>query len=152
MQDEETPVPAARPRQAREPDWIAIRADYESHEMTRAAICRRHGITMAALRERTRFARWGEADYAAIDRRILVDRTMALLERHIEHLETLMEKEEGREMDRETVLLGNISRNLDKLIDLDRAQAPGRESKAETAEMRDLRQKLADRIDALVKR
>jgi hypothetical protein len=55
-------------------------------------------------------------------------------------------------MDKETVLLGNISRNLDKLIELDRAQAPGRENKAETAEMQDMRRQLAGRIDALVKR
>jgi hypothetical protein len=55
-------------------------------------------------------------------------------------------------MDKEAVLLGNIARNLEKLIDLDKAQTPGREVKAETAEMQDMRRQLAGRIDALVKR
>jgi hypothetical protein len=145
------PVPVA-PRRTPEPDWAAIRADYQSHEMTRAAICRKHRITMATLRKHTSRVRWGEGDYDAIDRRIIVDRTMALLELQIEHLETTMKQGKGRAMDKETVLLGNISRNLDKLIELDRAQAPGRENKAETAEMQDMRKKLAQRIDALVKR
>lgn len=151
MQNEDIPTLVAKHRRPR-PNWAAIRADYLSHEMTRAAICRKHRITMATLRKRTSRVRWGEGDYDAIDRRILVDRTMALLEQQIEHLETTMKQGKGRAMDKETVLLGNISRNLDKLIELDRAQAPGRENKAETAEMQDMRKKLAQRIDVLVKR
>ena len=145
-------APLPRPHRPAEPDWAAIRADYESREMTRTAICRKHAITMTALRERARGTRWEIADYTSIDRRILVDRVMALLERQIERAEIAMDRDEDRQMDKEAALLGNIARNLEKLIDLDRAQTTGREVKAETAEMQDMRRKLAGRIDALVKR
>ena len=85
-------------------------------------------------------------------RRILIDRVMVILERQIEFAEKKLEEKEDRQVDKEAVLLGNIARNLEKLIDLDKAQQPGREVKAENAEMQDMRRQLAGRIDALVKR
>jgi hypothetical protein len=149
--DTAEPAVAATPAPAG-PDWAKIRADYQSREMTRFAICRKHDISRAALDARARDARWKIPNFDAIERRLLIDRVMGILEQQIELAEKKIEEKEDRQMDKEAVLLGNIARNLEKLIDLDKAQAPGREVKAETAEMQDMRRQLAGRIDALVKR
>lgn len=52
---------------------------------------------------------------------------------------------------KEVTVLGNLARNLDKLIALEKADATGRSSAPETAEMREIREKLAKRIDELTK-
>jgi hypothetical protein len=159
MNEDTTPLPAdtAEPAVAATPapagpDWAKIRADYESLTMTRLTICTKHGISKAELLDRARKARWEIPGYDAVERRILIDRVMVILERQIEFAEKKLEEKEDRQVDKEAVLLGNIARNLEKLIDLDKAQQPGREVKAETAEMQDMRRQLAGRIDALVKR
>lgn len=80
-------------------------------------------------------------------RRGLISRLEVLLEKQVEQLEI---GQNGHTPDKEIALLGTLARTLEKLIELDENQSPPKpEKKTETAEMMQLRKKLADRIKNL---
>lgn len=80
-------------------------------------------------------------------RRGLISRLEVLLEKQVEQLET---GQNEHTPDKEIALLGTLARTLEKLIELDENQSPPKsEKKTETAEMKQLREKLSDRIKNL---
>ena len=126
-------------------EWAPVRADYEARYISRYAICLKYQIPMAELLERAEKNKWQRDDSDAVDRQILINQLLVLLQRQINQLEQSMSGS-----DKETAVLAKLSANLDKLIAMEKAA--GRTSEAqETREMQDIRQKLAKRIDALTK-
>ncbi len=79
------------------------------------------------------------------DRLALIRRLFYVLEKQI----TLLEKDMGKHGSKEITLLGTITRNLEKLIDLDKKEQNRKADKKRSRELDELRQKLTDRIKQL---
>ncbi len=129
-------------------DWGGVRSDYESKNGTITQICGRYGITYGQFRGAFLREKWSRRNRRQVDRSALIEALYRELERLIMRLGSRTRPPDNKEV----TLLGNLARNLDKLIDLDRADAAGKSGTSETAEMRDIREKLAERINALTKR
>lgn len=126
-------------------EWAPVRADYEARYISRYAICLKYNIPMAELLERADKNKWQRADSDAVDRHILINQLLVLLQRQINQLELSMV-----EADKETAVLAKLAANLEKLIAMEKA-AGGASQAEETREMQDIRKKLAKRIDALTR-
>jgi hypothetical protein len=132
-----------------EPDWEAVRADYEDSILTLPAIYERHGITLAQVRVARRQFGWRPRNRPSPPLRTdLIDRLFKILKRQIRHMET--EKTAGG--DKEAALLGSLARNLEKLIALQDAEKGTRTNANKAAEMADLRKRLVQRIGELKRR
>ena len=81
-----------------------------------------------------------------IDRSKLIKRLFKVLEGQITQLEKNNMAGSG---EKEVALLGTITRNLDKLIDLDQKEGANKPSKKRKSEFDELRKKLSDRIEHL---
>jgi hypothetical protein len=79
------------------------------------------------------------------DRSKLIKRLFIVLEKQVSQLENAM-VESG---DKEVALLGVITRNLDKLIDLDQKERATKPNKKRSKELGELKKKLSDRIEQL---
>ncbi|MDB5623366.1 MAG: hypothetical protein JWR39_1929 [Devosia sp.] len=130
-----------------EPDWAAVRIDYEQLALTRNAVCRKHQISMAQLLERAWKSRWERPDGDLTDRNILINKLLALLEAQLDQMEQTM----SGAVDKEVNVLGGLAKNLKELIGMQKAERGGKEDDAETREMQEIRRKLAKRINALTK-
>lgn len=128
------------------PDWEAVRADYERTGLTLAQILDRHGIT------RSRFDyEWKRRDWPRRTTRNkpgradLVTRLFRMLERQIAQLET----EVADNKDKEVTILGNLTRNLEKLIELDQKQDRAGNPNEQRTDIDHLRLRLSRRIAQL---
>ena len=128
--------------------WAHIREAYETSSATLAEICERFGVTKGALEYRCRRDNWlmrSERDPTA--RSLLLGRMLKVLDQHITRLETLpMDEHDGKEVG----LLSVAVRTFEKLDEMNRAE-PGNVPK-QKKNMRDLRDKLARRLDQLKQR
>jgi hypothetical protein len=125
-----------------------LRFDYESKNGTLLQLEERHSITAGQLRGAIKRGGWTRRNRRRVDRSALIEALYQALERQVMKL--------GRKLNptdvKEVALLGSLARNLDKLMALEKADAAAsRAGTAETAEMRDIRQKLAKRINELTK-
>jgi len=82
-----------------------------------------------------------------INRSTLIKRLLGALEKQI----TLLESKMADPGEKEVALLGTITRNLEKLIDLDQKELGRNPGKKRSRELDELRQKLTDRIEQLQK-
>lgn len=129
--------------------WKAIRADYESATLTLNSICQIHSLALQDLLARAKASGWRRDGADAIDRRILINKLLGLLERQIEQLDLTAVAPTS---DKDVAVLNKLAASLEKLIAMDKAEASGnRADDEETDEVRDIRIKLAKRIDALTK-
>jgi hypothetical protein len=128
-------------------DWAAVRDDYESKNGTLPQIYERHGITAGQFRGAFKRGKWSRRNRRQVDRSALIEALYRALEGQIMRLGSKAKPTDIKEV----ALLGNLARNLDKLIDLERADAAGKSGTPETAEMRNIREKLAKRINELTK-
>jgi hypothetical protein len=128
--------------------WPHIREAYESREGTIEDVCERFGVTKGALEYRCRRDGWlmrSKRDPTA--RSLLLGRMFKVLDQHITRLETLpMDKQDGKEVG----LLSVAVRTFEKLDELNRAD--GGNVPKQKKDMRDLRDKLAKRLDQLKQR
>jgi hypothetical protein len=128
--------------------WADIREAYESGDGTIAEICQRFEVTKGAFEYRCRRDDWlmrSERDPSA--RSLLLGRIFKVLDQHITRLERLsMDEQDGKEVG----LLSVAVRTFEKLDELNRGD-PGNAPK-QKKDMRDLRDKLARRIDQLKQR
>jgi hypothetical protein len=135
--------------QTRRVNWDLVRIDLEGRGITRAAICRKHGITRAELAAKAKASKWATAGDNETDRIILIGMMLGVLEAQIGNLETTEMTASG---DKEVVVLGKLATTLEKLIDIeDKGKAPTEQS-GHGENMKDLRNKLARRIDQLKRR
>lgn len=129
-------------------DWIAIRAAYEAREKKVIDIIVEYGVAQRVLYDRMRAEGWIRRSALRPSTRAgLIGRMYRLLERQIRRLETGMD-DFG---EKEVTILGTLTRNLEKLIELD-VREEGRDGKASSrTDIETLRQKLAERIEKLRK-
>jgi hypothetical protein len=129
--------------------WNLARRLWEAASCTRAGIARRCGIPYADLITRARENKWSdERRNSSTDRMIIADRLLGLIELHIEAMEKRDMTESG---EKEAAVLGKLTDTLGKLIAFAKAEARDPATELETTDMRDIRQQLAKRIDALTK-
>lgn len=129
--------------------WATIRARYIAGEVTLNDLAARYGVTVEAILERALRCKWEGGPRAdELDRRILIRRLTWALEQRV----TALIDSEREATDKDAVLLANLTRTLEKLIELDKQEGGSHEPEQESAEMRDIRLKLEKRIDALTKR
>lgn len=126
---------------------MPIRKDYEAGLMTRNAVADRYSLSLEQLEEHARKNKWVRLQSDITDRRILIFKLMALLERQIDQVGEHM-KTEGK---REAAVLTSMVRDLDKLIAIEKAEAGQAQRETQSKEMQDLQRKLEKRINAITK-
>lgn len=126
-------------------DWVAVRIAYEAREETEAEIRQRFGITENRLRRRREKELWIKRSARRVERGTLVMAMMRLLARQI----VLLEKQMTGPIDKEAALLGTMAKTLEKLMELEKADAAQRPSQKD---LTDLRNKVAKRIEQLSRR
>lgn len=134
---------AARPSIA----WAAVREDYEAGVLTRNAVAAKHGVPLPEIESRARDCKWSRPNSEVTDRRILIFKLLALLERQIDQVDAMMKQDPHREIS----VLTNLVRDLDKLIAIEKAETGPLLAAVEDKEMRDLQRKLEKRINAITK-
>ena len=136
-------------RQTGQVDWAAIRRAYELTDETIKDICLRFGITKSVFEGRWRKERWLSRQAANRDRYSSTrDRLFAVLERQVAKLAN----ESGPTLgDKEAQQLTELVKNFDKLGN-SRSDVPDNGGPSEQKDMRDLRDKLAKRIDQFKRR
>lgn len=142
----------AAPRPA-DPDWPAIRADYEADDLTIVEICARHGVALSALYARRRKQQWAPRQPPTYDERAeIITRLFRLLDRHLQLMEADMGKSESKTGEKEARVLSSLARTLDKLIEMDAGERKRRPIASRDSDMAALRRELAERIVKLSKR
>lgn len=127
--------------------WDRVRRDWDNQWLTTAKVARRNEVPLEDMLVHAAANKW-EPRPTSLDLQILVRQILGVLEVQIEHLEKTEMTASG---EKEAAVLGKLTGHLDKLINLVKAEAHGSESEVETAEMREIRNKLAERINALTK-
>ncbi len=141
-------APVAEDPPPKRRDWPNIRQAYESGEGTIARICEQFAVTKGALEYRARRDRWiGRQARDANARSLLLGRMFKVLDGQVQHLESA---DMTSNVEKQTVLLGTMAKTLEKLIELDHADRGNKP--AQKKDIRDLRNKLAARIDQLKQR
>ena len=129
-------------------DWPTIRAAYENSTDTIATICATFGVTKGSLEHRKRKDFWipRSAKYAS-SRSMLMARIYRVLDRQVQWLENL---ELNQQTEKEARALSIIVKTLENLTDMQPTETvtPPKQKK----DMRDLRDKLAKRIDQFKQR
>lgn len=128
-------------------DWMAVRTDYEDLTLPITDLLAKHAISESTLYDRIRKQGWPNRQPAKpVTRTALIERLYRLLEGQIRQLETEL-RGAG---DKQVALLGALTRNLEKLTEMERKE---RGEKARTpkrkADISALRAKLARRIDEI---
>lgn len=122
-------------------DLAAMRADYEGTTPL-AAMSARYGVSRVRISQIAREQGWRLRRPRRVDKHDLTQRLLFMLDRQIMQLETTMTDPHDQ-----SAVLGKLAATLDRLIALDKATArtPGR--RAESKVMRELRQKVAERLE-----
>lgn len=127
-----------------EPDWTAIRAEYEEGITPVAALLEKHGISMLALRRMRMAEGWPlrhtRPTGAAHD--ALIGQLFGLFENHLMQMSDLLEEDRAPDVQ----ALGHMARTLDKLIELDTASRSAQRSKPSNPQLEDMRKRLSRRI------
>lgn len=132
-------------------DWDAVRADYVDGPLTVTAVEQKYGITRTQLYWMRDKKGWPRRNAGHASRATLIKRLMKLLEKQIAELEDDMAKPDRTVSDKEVALLGNLTRNLEKLTELDRKErGPGKPARNAT-EIEALRKKIVARLNELKK-
>lgn len=129
-------------------DWAAVRADYEAGDKNVLDLLAEHKAPRRGLYDRIKDEGWIRRSAVRPSTRPgLIGRMYRLLERQILRLELEMD-DVG---DKEAAILGNLTRNLEKLIDLDRKDRGSESQPVKRTDIAVLRKKLADRLEKLRK-
>jgi hypothetical protein len=138
---------ASKPEDTR--DWVAIRRAYELTDETIKHICERFGVTKGAFETQFRKGKWVSRQAAKYDRQgATLDRLFAVLERQVTKLANAGGETLG---DKEAQQLTELIKNFDKMATIAGADT-NNGGPAQKKDMRDLRDKLAKRIDQFNRR
>lgn len=130
-------------------DWAAVRADYEAGEITVAQICADHLVAGWMLYARRKSEGWQlRRPVFPMSRGNLVARLYRLVERQIGELEMKTDAFG----DKEAAILGNLTRNLEKLSELDRKQNGAGETRRRRSDIDAMRRKIVKRLEQLQQR
>lgn len=127
-----------------EPDWTAIRAEYETGSTPVSELAGAHGISMLALRRRRLDEGWQlrhtKATGAGHD--ALIGQLFGLFENQLVQMSDIADADTAPEVQ----ALGHMARTLDKLIELDLASQSAHRNKPTSPQLADLRKRLSQRI------
>jgi len=128
-------------------DWERVRLEVKLGERTRNAICGEFGITMKRLAERIRINKWDvPEDVTGPDFALVVTQLFFALERQVRHLTKVEMTGSG---EREVATLQRLTATLDRLIALDRQVTGRKPERRESKDMKELRTRIAKRLDEL---
>jgi len=126
-----------------------VRADYEARTKKVSDILAEYDIISDDLYARIETEDWRRRTKPhSPTRQTLIVKLFRILERKIEQVEMTMDQP----LDKEVAILGNLTRNLEKLIELDLMEKSRRGTGTKRADMDSMREKLVKRIDLLRKR
>ena len=127
-------------------DWAAVRADYEARKMTILALTVKYGASRHAINDRRIAERWKPRRLSVTTREDILARVYRILDRQTMKMEQAMENgEQAYGMSD----LASVTRTLEKLISLNKAERKRTRNPPESDLMKALRAKLADRIEQL---
>ena len=127
-------------------DWDLVRADYEGGDETVLEIAQKYGTTTARINVRKHRDGWIARNRGRSTRRDILARVYRILDGQTRKMEMAMD--DGKETYGMSDL-ANVTRTLEKLIVLNRTEDKRKRNPPESAVMKALREKLADRIDQL---
>lgn len=128
-------------------DWNAVRLEVKLAELTRNAICRKYGIAPGRLAMRIRANKWDvDEDSTTHDFTLVLGQLFFALERQAEHLTKVDMTGSG---EREVATLQRLTATLDRLIGLDRQLNVRKPERRESKEIKELRARIAKRLDEL---
>lgn len=127
-------------------DWAAVKADYEARELTLVQLEAKYGITKHEINNHRRNEGWTPRRDTVATRQEIMTRVYRILDKQTRKMEAAIDKDS-------TVYgmsdLASVTRTLEKLIALNKAETRRKNNPPESAVMKSLRAKLADRIDQL---
>lgn len=130
-------------------DWVAIRHAYEHSDETIREICARLGVSKGSLENRYRKEGWiSRLANRANRQRSTLGRLFAVLERQVDKLANTNGETLG---DKEAQQLTELIKNFDKISTIANEETKV-DSPREKRDMRDIRDKLAKRIDQFNRR
>lgn len=132
-------------------DWAAVKADYDDRVLSVVAILKRYKISRISLERRAASENWTRRTPPRhVGRASLISRLFKVLERQLARLEKKMvENAMADPDDKEVALLGNLTRNLEKLMDLEQKEKGTSGARETHTDIDALRSKLAQRIEQL---
>ena len=105
-------------------DWARVREVYEAGEIPVPEIVATFGVTQAQIYWRLDQQNWKRRrQFARTSRAKLISRMLRVLSNQVTRLEDMASKPLGEQ---EVRILSNMSRSLDKLIDMDKTERKGR--------------------------
>jgi hypothetical protein len=126
--------------------WSAIRTAYEARELTIAKIGEQFSVSRSAIEYRQRTEGWISRSRTVTSRSKIIARLYRILDWQSAHMEKNMETLGSTAF----AELGNITRTLEKLIQLSKAETRRTaHRRVNSPEMNKLRETLADRIEQL---
>lgn len=130
-------------------DWAAIRHAYEHGEGTLREIRARFGVTRGSMEHRARRDRWIPRQATqANSRSTLLARMFKVLDGQVQKLEKRVDAELS---DKEAGQLGEMVKTMEKMVAIEAADTT-KSNPVAKKDMRDLRDKLAKRIDEFKRR
>jgi hypothetical protein len=130
----------------RSPEILAaMRADYEGRVIKIAEMCRRYEVTRRRLYVIASAEGWRLRSPKRVDKNDLTQRLLRLLEQQVQMFEETMTK---TPID-QTAVLSKLSATLDRLIATDRETSPAPRRTRDSKMVRDIRNKVAERLSRL---
>jgi hypothetical protein len=129
-----------------EVDWALVRADYERRDFTLAQIEANYGITRHDINKRRQVEGWTPRRDTVATRQQIMTRVYRILDRQTRKMDAALEK--GSDMYSMNDL-ASVTRTLEKLISLSKAETRRKNNPPESPLMEALRKKLADRIEQI---
>ena len=127
-------------------DWAAVRADYEGGNETLAELEIKYGTTKHWINKHRNEEGWRPRNPRRATRDDILGRVYRILDWHTKRMEQALEKGEDTYGMSE---LASVTQTLEKLIALNKAERQRTSRPPESAVMKQLRDKLADRIEQL---
>ena len=150
------------------PNWSIIEIDYRGDSLTLAQIAQKHEVSLSAISKARQRKNWPKRSRLNLkntksvhkkstcntkvpSRKHLIGRMFVVLEKQIERMEKIMPENAD---DKEIVLLGQLVRSLEKLVELDIKHRDPEKSLADSEtknsrQMQDLRTRLSQRMHQL---
>ena len=133
-----------------EPDWEAVRADYEAGHLLLSEVAHNHGTTLNRLHHRRRQDNWTRRNSKSgrPRRRNMLDRLMALIDNQI----SLLERRTGEDVMSATEMrmIETMTRALDRIMTLETSDKKITPKRVRLdAELLNIRERLAERIAQL---
>lgn len=131
-------------------DWKPVQADYEIGPVTVREICEKYGVSSKTLYRVRNQQNWLPRSVRGT-RPGMILRITQLLETQLSRLERSLGGDELMD-EKQMSLLTNLTRNLEKLAEMDKRERGKLEAEYSAKETEALRQKLLARIDELASR